>query len=267
MRILKKLTLFAAICGIMTLCSFSVSAAEIYSHYTVTNGDTVYKIAQEHNITMDAIINANGLTDGGELIYPNMVLLLDSNAKNNDNYNYTVKSGDSIFKIAQSYGITTTELKTANNLTADRIYCGQLLYVPGTAETVPVMKEENVNESALTEAEIYMIAKMIYGEARGECYQGQVAVGAVIMNRLYSPDFPDTVYEVLFQDSQFSAIDDGQYYLTPDDSAISAAYEAVNGADPTGGALFYWNPVKAPNNAFLNAKPIIATIGNHVFAK
>lgn len=119
---------------------------------------------------------------------------------------------------------------------------------------------------SISEDEIYMMAKMIYAEARGESYQGQVAVGAVIMNRIKSNQFPNTMSGVLFQSKQFSAVDDGQYYMTPNDSAISAAWEAAAGVDPTYGALYYWNPVKAPNNKFLNARQKTVYIGNHVFA-
>lgn len=268
MSILRKVTLFTTVCIMLLALSATALAADVYDSYTVKSGDTVYKIAQARSITTDAIVNANGLSNGGNDIYPNMTLILDSNAKNSANANYTVKSGDSLYKIATAYGTSVSNLQQSNNLSATRIYVGQKLYVPQAAQTPTPDTEQNTGTGLnLTDDEIYMMAKMIYGEARGESYTGQVAVGAVIINRIKSPSFPNTMSGVLFQKNQFTAVDDGQYYLTPDSTAISAAYDAANGVDPTGGCLFYWNPVKAPNNAFLNAKPIVATIGNHVYAK
>ncbi|MDO4541584.1 MAG: LysM peptidoglycan-binding domain-containing protein, partial [Bacillota bacterium] len=229
MSIIKRVTLFTVVCALILTFGATVMAADIYDSYTVKPGDTVYKIAQAKGLRAEAIVNANGLDNGGQDIYPNMVLVLDSNAKNSPQANYTVSSGDSLYKIAVSYGTTVKELQRVNSLTAARIYAGQRLYIP---QAVAPEVENSGNTLDLTEDEIYMMAKMIYGEARGESYSGQVAVGAVIINRIKSPDFPNTMAGVLFQKNQFSAVDDGQYYLTPDSTAIAAAYDAAAGTDP-----------------------------------
>lgn len=251
----KKLTLLL---GALMIFAFStpLAAETLYTSHTVVSGESVYKIAQNYGIATDAIVNANGLSQGGACIYSGMALVIDENAKNTYGGNYTVASGDSLYKIAAKYGISVSTLKSCNGLSADRIYIGQKLLVEGSE-----------NSGALSENDIYMMAKMIYAEARGESYQGQVAVGAVIMNRIKSSAFPNTMRGVLFQNKQFSAVDDGQYSMTPNATALQAAREAAGGADPTYGSLFYWNPQKAPNNSFLNAKPIVVTIGNHVYAK
>ncbi|MEE0775543.1 MAG: cell wall hydrolase [Bacillota bacterium] len=267
MKFKFKLPVTVLAMTLMFLCSVGVSAAEVNTTYTVQNGDTVYKIAQKFNVDQSAIINGNGLSNGGTLIYPGMNLRIDSNAKNNPNGNYAVSNGDTLYCLAQSYGLSVESIMTANGLTADRIYSGQKIYLEGAA-SAPEDNDSAADPSiTLTEDELWMMAKMIYGEARGESYEGQVAVGAVIMNRIESPLFPNTMYGVLFQKNQFSAVDDGQYYLTPNATAVAAAKDAARGVDPTHGSLFYWNPVKAPNNAFLNSKEIVATIGGHVFAK
>lgn len=88
-----------------------------------------------------------------------------------------------------------------------------------------------------------------------------------MLNRVKSPLFPNTISQVIYQKNEFSVVLDGQINLTPNTTSINAAEDALNGWDPSNGALFYWNPVKAPNNRFLNSKTIIARIGNHVFAK
>ncbi len=114
--------------------------------------------------------------------------------------------------------------------------------------------------------DVYVLSKIISGEARGEPFVGQVAVGAVIVNRVKNPNFPNTVYGVVFEPGAFDAVSDGQYYRPPTESAVKAARAAINGWDPTGGALYYWNPATATSR-WIWSRPIIARIGRHVFAR
>ena len=116
----------------------------------------------------------------------------------------------------------------------------------------------------VTDEDIEIIARAIYGEGRGEPYEGQVAIGAVILNRVASPDFPNTVSEVVYQTGAFDAVRDGQINLSPNETAYQAALDAVAGWDPTGGALYYWNPATA-TSAWIWTVPITASIGRHVF--
>ncbi len=112
--------------------------------------------------------------------------------------------------------------------------------------------------------DVTVLAKMIHGEARGESYIGKVAVGAVILNRVEDKKFPDSVYSVCFQPGAFDAVRDGQYYMTPDKDSINAAKAAINGWDPTYGALYYWNPATATSK-WIWSRKIITQIGKHVF--
>lgn len=112
--------------------------------------------------------------------------------------------------------------------------------------------------------DVYVLSKIISGEARGESYLGQVAVGAVIVNRVKNPNFPNTVYGVVFEPGAFDAVSDGQYYSPPTSSAVKAAKAAISGWDPTGGALYYWNPATATSR-WIWSRRIIARIGRHVF--
>lgn len=109
-----------------------------------------------------------------------------------------------------------------------------------------------------------MLAQVVYGEARGEIYDGQVAVAAVVLNRLEDDGFPDTLHGVVFQKNAFTCVNDGQYYLTPNRTAYQAALEAMQGEDPTGGCLYYWNPVTATSR-WIWTRTIETRIGNHVF--
>ena len=116
-----------------------------------------------------------------------------------------------------------------------------------------------------SDADVQLLARLIYGEARGESYVGQVAVGAVVMNRIKSSSFPNTMSGVIYQSYAFTAVDDGQINLTPNATAKKAAQDAMNGWDPTYGALYYYNPATATSGWIFTRKTTV-TIGNHVFA-
>lgn len=115
-----------------------------------------------------------------------------------------------------------------------------------------------------TEANVYLLARIISAEARGEPYTGQVAVGAVVLNRVEHPSFPDTLSGVIYQNGAFTAITDGQFNEPIADSAYRAARDALNGWDPTGGCIYYYNPDKT-SNKFIWSRPVMLTIGAHRF--
>ena len=117
-----------------------------------------------------------------------------------------------------------------------------------------------------TSDELYLMARMISAEARGEPFVGQVAVGAVILNRVESPQFPNTIAEVLYQPGALSALLDGQFDQPIADSAWRAAREALGGSDPSGGAVYYYNPVTSTSK-WIFSRETITTIGKHIFAK
>jgi N-acetylmuramoyl-L-alanine amidase len=141
------------------------------------------------------------------------------------------------------------------------------LRVNGIADnaTLEVLGIETTNNPIThNQAEINLLARMISAEGRGEPYEGQVAIGAVIVNRMNHPSFPDTLSAVLYQDGAFTALVDGQFNEPIAESAYSAARDALNGWDPSGGAVFYHNPDKH-NNEFMHARPVIKRIGDHLF--
>ena len=117
-----------------------------------------------------------------------------------------------------------------------------------------------------TQANVNLLARIISAEARGEPYTGQVAVGAVVLNRIKHPSFPDTLSGVIYQNGAFTAIVDGQFNEPITDSAYNAAKDALNGWDPTGGCIYYYNPSKT-SNAYMHSKPTVMVIGSHRFCK
>ena len=115
-------------------------------------------------------------------------------------------------------------------------------------------------------SDVYLLARIIGAEARGESYVGQVAVGAVVLNRVRHSSFPDTIAGVVYQSGAFSAVRDSNWNVPPDDTAKKAARDAINGWDPTGGAIYYYNPAKT-SNQWIRSRPVVTTIGRHVFCK
>lgn len=129
----------------------------------------------------------------------------------------------------------------------------------GTAQTVLRTRE-------FTQEEITLLARAVYSEARGEPYEGQVAIAAVILNRLAHSSFPNTISGVIFEPGAFTAVSDGQFWLQPNELAYKAARDAINGWDPTGDAIYYFNPDTA-TSAWIWSRPQIKRIGKHIFCK
>lgn len=122
------------------------------------------------------------------------------------------------------------------------------------------------NNAGMSENDIRIMANAVYGESRGEPYEGQVAVAAVILNRVRSPSFPNTVSGVIFQPGAFTAVADGQIWLTPNDNAKKAVRDALGGWDPSGGCIYYFNPETATSQ-WIWSRPQVKTIGKHIFCK
>lgn len=161
---------------------------------------------------------------------------------------YGVKTQSAVRKFQKSVGIT-----------ADGIAGAKTLLFLGLENTSP-------SSGGFSSSDIYLLAKVIAAEARGEGYAGQVAVGAVVLNRVDSSSFPDTVSGVVYQKGAFSAVTDSNWSVSPTAESQKAARDAINGWDPSGGALYYYNPAKT-SNKWIRTRPVITTIGKHVFCR
>lgn len=136
-----------------------------------------------------------------------------------------------------------------------------------TEQNVPVDNTTAVNvPQGFSQNDIQLMANAVYGEARGEPYEGQVAVAAVILNRVASPSFPNTVSGVIFEPRAFTAVADGQIWLTPNEVAKEAVLDAINGWDPSSNAIYYFNPDTA-TSPWIWSRPQIKQIGKHIFCK
>ena len=150
--------------------------------------------------------------------------------------------------------------QSKNGLTVDGI-AG-----PKTLAAMGIFSSTSSNTTTNSNSDLNLLARLVYAEARGEPYTGQVAVASVVLNRVKNSSFPNTVAGVIYQSGAFSVVNDGQINLTPNDTAKKAAQDAINGWDPSYGAIYYFNP-KTATNKWIWSRPETVTIGNHRFCK
>jgi len=167
------------------------------------------------------------------------------------NWGYYTGSVDGIYGSKTKSAVIKFQKK--NGLTADGIVGSQ------------TAKAMGLNLSSQSSNDLYLLAKCIHAEARGEPYSGQVAVGAVILNRVKSSKFPNTIYGVIYQPYAFTAVSDGQINLEPNSTAYKAARDALNGWDPTYGCIYYYNPSTA-TSSWIWSRKVVVSIGKHNFA-
>lgn len=250
MKLWKK-TLIIAACVIMLYPSATAAAA----NYTVVPKDSLYKISQLFKVPIDTIKKDNNLSTN--TIYPGQVLNINS-------LEYTVKSGDSLFIIATRYGIPLANLRIANNKWDNLLIPGQKLVIPGA-------KTESQAQAVIshTQAEVDLLARLIEAEAAGEIYQAKVAVGGVVVNRVQSSEWPNSITSVIYQKigeyQQFTPVKNGMINNKPSEDSLKAAKAALNGSDPSNGAMFYFDD--SSTNQWLWSKTRTAYLDSMVFVK
>ncbi len=175
-------------------------------------------------------------------------------------YGYMTGSADG------KYGEKTRDavilFQKRNGLTVD----GRVGKATAAALGVTLTSSTSSSSSTIVSADQKLLAKLVYAEARGESYKGQVAVAAVVLNRVSSSSFPNTISGVIYQTGAFSCVSNGSINNTPNDTAIRAALDAMNGWDPTNGCLYYYNPGKT-SDSWIRTRTVVTVIGNHYFAR
>ena len=182
-------------------------------------------------------------------------------------WGYYQGSVDGVFGAGTRSAVIAFQKK--NGLTADGVVGKSTYKALGMTSSYELLAGQATSNSGsvngFSSSEVYLLAKTIYAEGRGEPYTGQVAIGAVVLNRVRNSAFPNTISGVVYQKHAFTAVSDGQINLTPNETAMKAAKDAINGWDPTGGALYYYNPAVA-TSSWIFGRPTITVIGKHVFA-
>lgn len=256
LRLKKVHALFMAAAMALTIVQPAAAAT-----YKVTTGDSLYTIGNLFSTSASKIITDNKLS--GTVIYPGQVLYVPGQT-------YTVQAGDSIFLIAKKFGVSIYSLRKANNLWSDYIYPGEKLAIPGQASSASKSAGSTSQAGAVipyTASELDLLARLIQAEAGSQTYNAMVGVGAVVVNRVQNPLYPNSVSGVIYEVSggyhQFTPVVNGFINNPASQSAKNAAYAALHGSDPTNGALYYFDD--SSTNTWLWSKPLAARIGRMVF--
>ncbi|WP_366923192.1 cell wall hydrolase [Metallumcola ferriviriculae] len=245
------------------------------NYYIVQRGDSLWSIAQRHTMTVKKLKEINGLT--GNIIYPEQRLTVIPVVASSST-EYIVKSGDNLWAIGKKFNISINTIRQMNKLSGNIIHPNQRLVLPERSGSHYAMafrqlehgiRQEQSSNKTADDRTLYWLARAISAEARGEPFDGQVAVGAVIVNRVKHSRFPNSVFDVVFQKSggiyQFSPVKDGSIYREPSKEAIRAAETALAGQDPTNGALFFYNPTLTSRSNWIRTRPVAKVMNNHVF--
>ncbi|MBE5739436.1 MAG: spore cortex-lytic enzyme [Clostridiales bacterium] len=255
---IKKAVITAALC-----VGFSSAAVLGIDQITGSAKSTqiqTYASQAEENIVAAAILRQG--SKGGEVKEVQRRL---------KTWGYYKGSVDGVFGAGTKSAVVAFQKK--NGLQADGVVGASTYKALGMTGSYNVLVGQNGSSGSasadatngFSSSDVYLLAKTIYAEGRGEPYTGQVAIGAVVLNRIRSPQFPNTVSGVVYQKHAFTAVTDGQINLTPNDTAMKAAKDAINGWDPTGGALYYYNPAVA-TSSWIFDRQTVTVIGKHVFA-
>lgn len=243
--------------AILTSCILSLlpAAPAAAADYTVTQNDSLYKIGQLFHISADNIKKDNTLSS--DIIYPGQVLYVPAKL-------YTVKTGDTLYLIAKQYGLSLTSLQKANGIWDNRLMPGQEIMLPGIASD-----SGSGTVISYSKSELDLLARLIEAEAGGESYPAKVGVGAVVVNRVQSTDWPSSISGVINQVIngyyQFTPVKNGMIYKPASSDSIRAAWAALYGSDPSNEAIFYYD--NSSTNQYMLSKTRTAVIDHLIFVK
>ena len=257
---MKSVLLAACLALGLTLFASANAYAATAATYTAVSGDSLFKISQVYNTTVERLIQDNNLKSTSLNI--GQVLKVPGNT-------YTVQKGDTLFLIAKRYNISFSALRRANNIYTDELNVGQVINLPVTEVVFAANTSPTSTVSASYSAnDLDLLSRLICAEAVGEPYDAKVAVGAVVVNRVESGLFTDTISKVIYQNIngyyQFTPVANGWIDKPADADSIKAAKAALSGTDPTNGAIWYYDDTTT--NQWILSKPVSIKIGSMVFA-
>lgn len=239
----------------IALCILLIQPVTTASAYTVKSNDTLTKISERFKISTSTIKLHNNLKT--TTLKPAQKLYIPV-------HKHKVSTGETLYKIATKYGVTLSALRTANSKWNDSVTTGQKLVIPGVKP-----KKGYDHVIRYTAAEVDLLARLIEAEAGGETYQAKLGVGGVVINRVQSSNWPNTISEVIYQKFgeyyQFTPVKNGMIKKSASQSSINAAWATIFGSDPSRGAMFYYDD--SATNTWILAKPTTAKIDSMIFAK
>ncbi|OPX88081.1 MAG: Spore cortex-lytic enzyme precursor [Pelotomaculum sp. PtaB.Bin104] len=262
---------FRVLAGVLVSAVFCLIPAGAYAAtHTVNPGENLYNISVKYGVSLGSLMEVNGIKNS--LISPGQQLLIPGTKSGSSSASYTVRAGDCLSLIGQKFGVGFQEIIKANGLTNTNIYPGMVLAIPGAfAGAAAQNPVSQVSRGGIFQrpsaADVDLLARLITAEADGEPYAGKVAVGAVVMNRIKSPEFPDTIREVINQFDngtyQFEPVMNGWINRPASAQSIKAAKDAIRGIDPTNGALYFF--ATRVDSKWLWSRPLSTIIGKAAF--
>ncbi|MDP4181922.1 MAG: cell wall hydrolase [Bacillota bacterium] len=227
--------------------------------YTVQKDDSLFKIGALFSSSDKSIMTANNLTS--QRIYPGEVIQVPCKT-------YNVKSGDSLYKISKKNNVALLSLRKANNKWDDLLYPGQTLNLPAmTEKATEATTVDSTPKTTPESKDLDLLARLITAEAEDQPFKAKVAVGAVVINRVKNSEFADSISNVIYEKSggfyQFTPVENGFIEKPSSSESREAAIEALQGYDPTNGAMFYFDD--STHNKWLWSKPIALRSGKMVF--
>lgn len=243
--------------------------ADAAAPHKVVKGDTLWGLGKQNGVTVDGLKKANNRQN--DIIYVGETLTIPDHTgaeQASISSIHKVTTGDTLFSIAKQNGVTVEGLKVTNQLQNDTIYIGQTLTI-GSGASSP--QSQPAQSSAFSVEDKDLLSRLVEAEAKGEPYQGKVAVATVVLNRLASPEFPNSIHDVIYQPLangkyEFSPVGNGAINQPASEESKRAVNEALSNPNHVNDALFFYNP-KIADNHWVGTQQVTAVIGNHVFAK
>lgn len=246
-----KFFIFAGALAFAAMGKNSVQAAT----YSVKSGDSLFTISRAYNTNYNYLTAVNNLNNS--IIYPGQTLKVPD-------IKYTVKSGETLYTISKKFGVSFSDIKLANNIWTNTLNVGQVIVIPVGTSAAPTPQYV----IPCTASEVDLLARLINAEAGGQSHTAMVSVGAVIVNRVQSGTWPNTITKVIYDTEggyyQFTPVLNGMINKSATAESLSAAKEALYGADPTKGALFFYD--NTATNTWLRSKTTALTSGALIFA-
>ncbi|HBY20374.1 MAG TPA: peptidoglycan-binding protein [Clostridiales bacterium] len=256
MLYLKKVRFLLFTLLVFVMLSYPSSAAT----YKVIQNDSIYKVANLFRTSVATIMRENKLSSS--TIYPGQVLYVPSDT-------YSVKGGDTLYLISNRYSISLYSIRRANNEWDNYIYTGQKLALPGIVGGINKTLAGTSSKAVIpyTSEDLDLLARLITAEAESQPYSAKVGVGAVVVNRVKSSDFANSIKSVIYEKLngyyQFTPVKNGWIYKPASQEAKNAAYQALHGSDPTNGAIFYFDD--SATSSWIWSRPIAIRIGRMVY--
>ncbi len=255
----KKMKSILLTTGLTLGISLSISSSAFATTYTAVSGDSLYKISRLFNTTVASLIVNNNLLSTSLNI---------GQVLNVSNLTYTVKKDDTLYLIAKKHNVSLEDLRRSNNIYTNYINIGQILNIPIKSTSISSDTVNANSDATYSSEDLDLLARLITAEAQGESYDAKVAVGAVVMNRVKSNSFPNSINDVIYQVIngyyQFTPVLNGWINKPAQPDCIEAAKEVLNGTDPTNGALFFFE--SNITNTWLLSRPVSMTVDNMTFS-